>query len=249
MRPFLSLIVGLLLAVAPAVAAEIDVVLDQARTAEAAFKPREALDLYLKAAELRPDDPVILQKIAQQYSDATQLLADRAEKKAYAENALAYSERAVALAPDNPVNVLSVAISYGKLALFSDTRDKIKFSRLLKEETEHALRLDPDYAWAHHVLGRWHYEIATLGGGTRFLVKLIYGGLPQASLEESVKHLERAVALDPENLIHHLELGFAYWAADQRDRAREQFRVGLAMPETTINDAAAKRRAQAALDA
>lgn len=228
-------------------ATELEQTLAAARAAEAAFRPDLALPHYLAAAELRPEDPVILQKVAQQYSDATNLLTDRAEMKRYAEQALAYSERAVALDPANPVNVLSVAISYGKLALFSDTRDKIAYSRRLKEETERALALDPDYAWAHHVLGRWHYEVATLGGGTRFFVRLIYGGLPPASLEKAVEHLERAVALDPANLIHHLELGFAHWAAGDRDLARAKFKTGLAMEETTINDAAAKTRAQRAL--
>jgi hypothetical protein len=26
----------------------------------------------------------------------------------------------------------------------------------VKEEAERALALDPNYAWAHHVIGRWH---------------------------------------------------------------------------------------------
>lgn len=228
-------------------AAAIEEILAAARAAEADFRPDLALTHYLAAAELRPEDPLILQKVAQQFSDATHLLTDRAAMKRYAEQALAYSERAVALDPTNPVNVLSVAISYGKLALFSDTRAKLAHSRRLKEETERALALDPDYAWAHHVLGRWHYEVATLGGGTKFFVKLIYGGLPPASLEKAVEHLQRAVALDPDNLIHHLELGFAHWAAGDRDRARVHFISGLAMRETTINDAAAKTRAARAL--
>ncbi len=228
-------------------AAAIEEILAAARAAEAAFRPDLALPHYLAAAELRPEDPDVLQKVAQQYSDATNLLTDRVAIKRYSEQALAYSQRAVALAPENPVNVLSVAISYGKLALFSPTREKIAFSRLLKNETERALALDPDYAWAHHVLGRWYYEVATLGGAAKFFVKLIYGGLPPASLDQAIEHLERAVALDPDNLIHHLELGFAYRAAGDRDRARVQFISGLAMRETTINDAAAKTRAARAL--
>lgn len=228
-------------------ASEIDDLLEQARAAEAAFRPQDALELYQQADQLRPDDPVILQKIAQQYSDATGALEDPAQKKTYAENALAYSRRAVALAPDNPVNVLSVAISYGKLALFSGPNDKVKYSRLIKEEAEHALRLDPNYAWAHHVLGRWHYEVASLGGGKKFFVNLLFGGLPEASYAEAIQHLRRAIELDPDNLIHHLELGFALWHADDREAAREQFRIGLAMPDTTINDAPAKARARAAL--
>jgi tetratricopeptide (TPR) repeat protein len=247
MRTALTVLAALLLVAAPSFAAEIDDVLGQARAAEAAFKPQEALKLYLQAEKLRPDDPVILQKVARQYSDSTEQLDDRNQKKAYAEKALAYSKRAVELAPNNPVNVLSVAISYGKMALFSGTREKIEYSRGIKEQAEKALELDPNYAWAHHVLGRWNYEVAALGSGKKFVVNLFFGGLPEGTYAEAVKHLERSIELDPDNLIHHLELGFALWKSGDRDRAREQFRVGLAMPETTINDAPAKKRARAAL--
>lgn len=218
-----------------------------AQAAEADFDPRRALELYLQLSELNPEDPFILQKVARQYSDATVLMDERAEMRRYAEQALHYSRRALELDPEDPVNALSVAISYGKIGLWSDTRVKIAYSRKLKEYAETALALDPDYAWAHHVLGRWHYEVARLGGPTRFVVRLIYGGLPDASLDDAVAHLQRAVELDADNLIHHLELGFALWAANRRDEARQYFHLGLAMEETTINDDAAKRRAREAL--
>lgn len=218
-----------------------------ARTAEEAFDPLTALTLYLELAAEYPEDASLQQKVAQQYSDATNLLSDRNEKRRYAERALAYSQRATTLDPTNAVNLLSVAISYGKMGLFGETREKVAFSRQLRQYAEAALALDPDYAWAHHVLGRWHREVAALGGPTRLVVRLIYGGLPDASRERAVHHLERAVELDPANLIHHLELGFALSAVGNRTAALQAFRHGLAMEETTINDAAAKQRAQQAL--
>jgi predicted Zn-dependent protease len=68
---------------------------------------------------------------------------DEAGKKNQAIKALAYAKRAVALQPENAVNVLSLAICYGKMAVFSDTRAKIEFSRLVKLDAERALALDP----------------------------------------------------------------------------------------------------------
>jgi tetratricopeptide (TPR) repeat protein len=144
--------------------------------------------------------------------------------------------------------VLSLAVCHGKLAVYSDTRTKVRYSRLVKEEAERALALDPGYAWAHHILGRWHHEVASLGTTARWAVRLFYGGLPDASPEEAVRHLERAVALEPDELNHHLELGFAYAAAKRQPEAETAWRRGLAMPDRGRHDAVAKQRVRVALD-
>jgi tetratricopeptide (TPR) repeat protein len=227
--------------------ADLAATLAAARAAEAAFEVARALELYRAADVLQPDDPVILQKIAQQLSDLSLDAATPEQKKAQAEQALAFARRAVALAPDQAINVLSLAICYGKLAVFSDTRTKIAYSRRVREEAERALALDPDYDWAHHTLGRWHYEVATLGLATRVVVRVVYGGLPDASVATAITSLERAVALAPQRVPHHLELGFAYLAARREAEARASFARGLALPSVELYDEPAKARAREAL--
>lgn len=229
-------------------AADVQPLLDQAREAETRLESARALELYLRADAAQPENPFILQKIARQYSDLTTEQSTAADKKRYAQTALDYALRAVALDPRNPVNVLSLAVCHGKLAVYSDTRTKVQYSRLVKEEAERALALDPNYAWAHHILGRWHHEVASLGLTARWAVRLFYGGLPDASPEAAVQHLEKAVALEPDELNHHLELGFAYAAAGRAAEARSAWQRGLAMPERGRHDTAAKRRARDVLE-
>lgn len=225
-----------------------DPLVKEALAAEARLESEGALRLFLQAAEKYPERAFLLQKIAKQYSDSVVDVTEVEEKRRRARRALEYAERAYALEPGRAENVLSLAVSRGALAVFSDTRTKIEYSRLIKEEATQALGLEPDYDWAHHVLGRWHYEIASLGRGTRFLVRVIYGGFPPASHEEAIKHLERAVALAPEVAPHHLELGFARLAAGQREAAREAFARGLALPSRAKHDEEAKARAREALE-
>lgn len=221
---------------------------DEALAAEARLDSARALELFLELQRANPTDAFVLQKIAQQYSDLVVDQPDLEAKKRYARTALEWSERAVQADPTNAVNVLSLAVCHGKLATLSDTRTKVRYSRLVREEAERALQLDPNYAWAHHVLGRWHREVAELGSTARFFVRLFYGGLPDASVTVAVDHLERAVALEPDNVNHVLELGFAYAAASQRERARQEWQRGLAMPPRAKHDETAKHRARAALE-
>jgi tetratricopeptide (TPR) repeat protein len=245
----LALVLGCILSVVCARATSAEEHIREGLVAEQRLDSQSALTAFLAADRAKPDDAFILQKIARQYSDSIVELpaAAEAEKKHRAELALDYAQRAVDLNPRSAENVLSLAVCHGTLAVYSNTREKIRYSRLVKEEAERALALDPDYDWAHHVLGRWHYEVATLGTTTRLFVGLIYGGLPDASVGQAITHLERAVALAPNVAPHHLELGFAYLAAGRTADARHAFTRGLALPSVGKHDEAAKARARAAL--
>lgn len=227
---------------------DVDLIVRDALAAEARFDSKTALDLFLRADTARPNDPVILQKLSRQYSDLTLDTPDLAEKKRLCTESLAYAQRAFALRPRDPVNVLSLAICYGKLALYADTRTKLEYSRHVREYAEQALALDPHYDYAHHVLGRWHYEVATLGVATRVIVKLIYGGLPHASTAEAVRHLQRAAELSPQRPSHRVELGFALLADGQSEAAQQAFTQALAMSPQEKYDAEARLRARTALE-
>ncbi len=232
----------------PTTASTADTLLQSALAAEARFDSKSALELFLKTATARPDDPFLLQKIARQYSDLSFDTKDGTEQKRLCTEALSFAKRSVALEPKNAVNVLSLAICYGKLGALSDTRTKIEYSRLVKSSAEQALALDPAYDYAHHVLGRWHYEVATLGVATRFIVRLVYGSLPDASTAEAVRFLQRAAELAPHLPSHRVELGFALLANQQRDAAKLTFEQALTMPQREKYDEEARRRARAALE-
>ena len=224
-----------------------DPLIRDALAAEARFDSRAALELFQRADAARPGDPFIQQKLSRQYSDLTIETSDLAEKQRLCTEALTHAQRAVKLKPGDAVNVLSLAICYGKLGIYADTRTKIEYSRLVKDYAERALALDTAYDYAHHVLGRWHYEVATLGATKRFFVRLIYGGLPPASTAEAVRHLRRAVELAPALPSHRVELGLALLADGQIDLGRETLTQALALPKREKYDDEAWRRAREAL--
>ena len=222
-------------------ATEVETLVQAALAAEQRLDSRRALELFLAAEKLRPPDAFLLQKIARQYSDLVDELGTDAERRLQAERALDYAQRAVALDPRNAVNVLSLAISHGKIGLYSGPREKVAHSRRVKDEAGRALQLDPS-------LGRWHHEVNTLGGVARTFVRILYGGLPPASADEAIRHLTQAAALEPDELAHHLELGLALAATGQNERARVALARGLAMPSRARYDEPAKARARAALE-
>ena len=214
---------------------------------DAKYQFDQALKFYLPAEKLDPDNAVLLVKISRQYALRMADLPRQADKIASGRTALAYAERAVAAAPGDCDPHLAVAICLGKLTPYLGAREKVEASRKIKISADKAVKIDPrnDYAW--HLLGRWHQSLANLGGTTRALAGIIYGGLPAASNEEAVKCFQKAISLNPRRLIHVVELGRTYAMMGRAAEARRTIQQGLAMPNQEKDDPETKRRGKESL--
>lgn len=210
-------------------------------------KSAEALAAFLEADKLRPNRPEILVRIAKQHGDLMTEQRDDAARMASAEAALAFSRKALKLDAKSSDAHLAVAISLGKKTEFMGNREKIETSREIRKHAERALALNPRCDYSHHMLGRWHQELAGIGGATRALARLIYGRLPTASYDDGLRHFERARALRPDRLIHQIEQGRTLAMMDRTDEAREVLSVALEMPSRDKDDEEAKQRGRATL--
>jgi tetratricopeptide (TPR) repeat protein len=214
---------------------------------DAQFKPEAALESYLPAEKLKPDDATLLVKIARQYVYRMADLSSKAEQLKSGRTALAYSERAVKLAPKDSDTHLALAICLGKLSPLVGNKERIEASYKIKSEAEAAVKLNPksDFAW--HLLGRWNQELAQIGGMTRALALIVYGGLPAASYDEAVKCFQKAIALNPSRLIHSVELGRTYALMGRKEEARKFIEQGLALKNRDKDDPETKERGRKTL--
>lgn len=214
---------------------------------DAQLQTAGALDAYLEAEKLQPDNPALLIKIAKQYGESMVDLADEDRRRAAGEKALAYAQRALALAPDLADAHLAVAICYGRLLDLVPARQKVEYSRQVKIHTEKAIALDErsDYAW--HMLGRWHRAVADTGALLKGIVKVVYGGLPDASHEDAAAAFEKAIALKPDRVAHHIELGLTYAEMNRKADAKQALERGLALPSKERDDPDTKARGKEAL--
>lgn len=214
---------------------------------DAQFKPDAALQYYLPAEKLEPNNAALLVKIARQYVYRMADLSAKADQLQSGRTALAYAERAVKWAPNDCDSHLALAICVGKLTPLLGAKESVEASRRIKMAAEMAVKLNPrnDYAW--HLLGRWHQELAQIGGLTRTIAKLVYGELPAASNDEAVKCFEKAIALKPDRLIHHIELGRTFAQMGRKEEAKLWLDRGLAMPNREKDDQESKERGRKAL--
>jgi tetratricopeptide (TPR) repeat protein len=222
--------------------------IEQGDSLDRQFKSAEALAAYKKAAELRPNDADVQRKIAKQYVELVLDAPSRKEKIRLAELGYDHALKAKKLDPANAEVRLTVGIAAGRLAFYSsDPKLKLELSQVTRDEAEQAVKLRPRYALAWHVLGRWHYEMANLNALLRLLAESIYGRLPPASNEEAVRHLEKAVELEPNVAIFHAELGRAYLGVGRKDEAKRELLKSLSLPQRNRDDADAQIRAKQTL--
>ena len=208
---------------------------------------QEALVVFLEADKLKPNDAEILRRVAKQYDQLGVAASSKTEKIKLCQQSLDNALRAVKVGPQNAKAHLCLAIVYGRQAQFEGARRKVEISRLIKQEAETAARLDPreDYAW--HVLGRWNYELANFNPVLKALAQTIYGKFPDASNEKAVEHFQKAIALQPLRVLHHVELGRTYLALGEKEKSRQSLQKGLGLASTTPDDEEAKSRARLAL--
>jgi tetratricopeptide (TPR) repeat protein len=205
----------------------------------------EAVALYLKADAQKPREAGILWRLSKQYAQLMMDAEGASERRR--QKALDAAQRAVSADPNDSQAHLSLAIVYGRIALNEPPRRKVELSRLIRREAETAARLDAtnDYAW--HVLGRWNYEVANFNPVLKALAQAVYGKLPDASNEKAVEYFTKAIALQPQRVIHRLELGRTYLAIGQRQKARDAFNKGISLPSIEKDDDNHKARAREVL--
>jgi len=205
-------------------------------------KTKEALAAYREADQLKPNDGDIMLNIAKQLCDSIGDNDPISTQKKLASEALSYAQRAVKANPKDSDAHLTLAVCYAKLSSSSDNRTKIELSRKIKESALKAIELNPRNDTACFLLGRWNYELSGVNPVLSGLANVIYGSLPKASLTDSIAYFKKAVAIAPNRVQYHIELGRAYAAAGQKELARQEIQRGLALPNTDKDDPDTKKR-------
>jgi len=76
---------------------------------------------------------------------------------------------------------------------------------------------------------------------------LLYGSLPKGSINEAEHAMQKAIQLNPNRLMHYIELGRIYAQMGRTDDARQFINKGLAMPDSEKDDPETKERGRETL--
>jgi tetratricopeptide (TPR) repeat protein len=209
----------------------------------------DALQHYEAAIRADPSNYSALIKAAHDAVDLGEFDDNHQERDSLFRSAEEYARRAVTANPNDAEGHFELARSVGRAALTMGTRDRIKYAGEVRDQALAALKINPDHAGAKHVMGVWNAEVMRLNGLSRMIARNFLGGsvFGEASRDSAQKYLEDAVALEPNRITHHLDLGLVYEDRDEKDKARAQYEWIARAPATDYNDRRYKQEAESRL--
>ncbi len=155
--------------------------------------------------------------------------------------AKSFAEAAIKADPTGSDANCAMAMALGHISMSKSNKEKINSAKDLKKYVDIALKANPNNFKAWHVLGRWHYEISNLNMLEKAAVKILYGGMPGASLKTAIASFEKAKALTgPGFVINYYELARAYKRNNEKQKAIDTLKVMLTLPNNTEADAGIK---------
>jgi hypothetical protein len=217
------------------------VLLKEAQNLERTQKEDQALDKYKQVLTV---DQANLQALVRSAELSCAIGARQADKKAkqgYYNSAKSYADAALSLDSNSADANYVRAVVAGKLTeVESENKKIIENVRDIKVYADKALAINPNHAKANYVLGKWHFEMVSLAWTKRAAVKLIYGGLPDAKIEQAFKYMEKARVLDQYFVLNYLDLAKAYKYDDKPAKAIEVLNKLVKLPTRTADDPALK---------
>ncbi len=160
-----------------------------------------------------------------------------------------WAEEALALDPQGIEPRYWMIAVLGRQALGAGPREAAAMSDRMLALARANLALDPEHAPTLNALGRLHLEIMSRSGMVRLLGRAFVGGeaLEQASWAEARRHLERAVALGPDQSMFLLDLGRYHALRRNRREAIDLLRRAIDVGESRPSDRVFVREARALL--
>ena len=226
----------------------IDQLLMEAKQNEAVFKDYETLMKYSEVLKIQPNHITALCKVSELFSLTGKRQATKEKQKEYYAAALKYAKQAYATNPTSAEACFVMSVAMGRLAMMASGQEKIDAVKAIKSYAEKAVQYDPDNFKGYHVLGKWHYEVSNLNSLERWLVKVTYGALPDASLSKAIGYYEKSKQLNSAILINYLELAKAYHKNDEEKKAIATLEVMATLPNSSGDDATIRAEAKKLLE-
>jgi tetratricopeptide (TPR) repeat protein len=204
-----------------------------------------ALKHYEAALATDPQQYEALWKASRTAIDVGEATADAKERAALYKRGTEYARRAVAANPTDAEGHFHLARSLGRTALTLGSRDRVKYASEVRKHALQALEYNPQHAGALHVMGMWNAEVMRLSGVSRFFAKNLLGGdvFGKASWKEAVRYMEQAVAVEPNRLVHRVDLAEIH--KDMKNKAKARAEAEYVMKATASEPNDDKYKAQA----
>lgn len=209
--------------------------MDEAKFLDTSAHEVAALQKFLQVLKLDPDNYEATWNASLLYSRIGNRMRD-SDRDQYFSSAKLYAQKALKLNPNDAQSNFAMAAAMGRMALISGPSDKVAASRDIRKYTERAIQLDPNHAGAHYILGKWNYEVANLNWAEKTAANLLFGGIPEGSLDAAIEHYSLATKLAPGSILYYRDLALALHQKKSYDEEIRVLNQALTLKPKTEDD-------------
>lgn len=219
----------------------IDTLLYQAQTLEYKLKETEALEKYKAVLVADAVNMKALTKAAELSILVGARLPNIKDKKLYFQSAFSFAERALNVDANNAEANYVMALVKSKLAdIEKENKVFAENIRATKLFADKALAINSQHAKANFIAGNWHLEMSNLSAIKKTAVKVLFGGLPQYSLDSAIYYFEKCKNYDQYYMLNYLALAKAYMQDNSPTKAIAILQKLIKLPLRTADDVTIK---------
>jgi len=186
-------------------------------------KTTETINLLEQAAQNQPKNPEIAWRLSRTYFDISETKPDDpAWRQEWLKKGQKVASEALRESPDHFNLHKWLAFNSSGLTAYQPRDEKIKTAFSVKEHAERAAQLNPLDADVHYLLGRWKYNVASVGWIERKAAKL-----PAINYNDALQDFLKAEKLDHTMLRNNIFLGDTYAALNKMTEAKQFYEKAL----------------------
>jgi len=211
-------------------------------------KYSESFELLEKSHKENENEFEITWRLARAYFNISEQKPDDKEyKKQMCMKGLEIAQLALTQNPDHWAGHKWMAIMLSAVAELLATKEKIENAFKIKEHALKALEIRPEDATTTHLLGRWCYNVASIGWFERKIAATLFATPPESSYDEALKFFLKAGEIEKNFARNDLFTGDTYLALGKKDKAKECYQKAANAPAVSESDKAINQEAKSKL--
>ncbi|HSU50064.1 MAG TPA: hypothetical protein VLJ41_05725 [Segetibacter sp.] len=220
---------------------DVSVLMKEASNFERSLKDDEALEKYKSVLSSEPQNLQALIKSSEISSAVGGRQADKKVKLNYYEQAKDFADKALAINSNSADANYVRAVAASRLTeVEPDNKKLIADVKDIRTFADKALQADPNHGKANYVMGKWNYEMVSLSWAKKAAIKVLFGGMPEATIDNAFKYMEKCRTLEPYFVLNFLDLAKAYKYDNQPAKAIAVLNQLVKLPTRTPDDLAYK---------
>lgn len=241
MKNHLLMLVVTLLLVAGGQAQDPASLLEEGRKLELKLKDEDALEKYRQVLVIQPSNLKAVLRSAEVSCAVASRKTSTEEKAAGYLQAKRFADAALRLDSNSAEANYTMAVVLGKLTEVEKRNDEVvQYVKQVKSYIDKSLKLDPGFGKAWHVLGKWHLEVVMLNGIKKAALKIIYGGVGEATLAKAIECMEKCKTMEPYYTRNFFDLARAYEFGKQYEKSIKLLEQLAKLPTKRQDDVVVK---------